>query len=73
MTALTSAKTTQWEGANLFMLNILSSIQSYVLAEQNFVDRQTDKTVDFNKTETVFINRQNKNSTCNKYSRSLDP
>ena len=43
------------------------------LTEQNFVDRKTDKTVDFNSPDTVLINRENKNSTSNRYSSSLDP
>jgi len=43
------------------------------LTEQNFVDRKTDKTVDFSRPDIVLISRVNKNSTCNRYSSSLDP
>jgi len=43
------------------------------LAEQNFGDRKTDKMVDFSRPDIVLISRENKNSTCNRYSSSLDP
>jgi hypothetical protein len=43
------------------------------LTEQNFVDRKIDKMVDFNRPDIVLISRENKNSTSNRYSSSLDP